>query len=346
VPATPDPELAVDLAKEVVNLYSRAADEILADVARRLARGIDQPGWEERKLVEITDLRNAATARLEALRTQVPDAVTEAIERAYTAGGADAAADGVTAAIRTSPAAVRALVAETVTGLESTHFQILRSTTDVFRAAVAEVGAPSVVTGTRTRRQAAQQVLDRFANRGVTGFVDRAGRAWTAESYAEMAVRTSAGRAQVAGTLDRLQDGGRDLVIISDAPQECEKCRPAEGRTYSISGRSTKYPPLSSAIGAGLFHAGCRHTASLYIEGVTRRMTNTADPEGDQLRQEQRRLERGLRQWRRREVVALDDVAARKAKAKASEWRGRLDEHVKSNNLKRLRARETIGVAR
>ena len=344
MPASPSPELALELAKEVVNLYSRAADEILADVARRLARGIDQPGWSERKLVEITDLRNAATARLEALRTQVPDAVTEAIERAYTAGGADAAADGVTAAIRTSPAAVRALVAETVTGLESTHFQILRSTTDVFRAAVAEVGAPSVVTGTRTRRQAAQQVLDRFANRGVTGFVDRAGRAWSAESYAEMAVRTSAGRAQVAGTLDRLQDGGRDLVIISDAPQECPACRPWEGRVFSISGRSTKYPPLSSA--TGLFHANCRHVASAYIEGVTRRMTNTADPEGDQLRQEQRRLERGLRQWRRREVVALDDVAARKAKAKASEWRGRLDEHVKSNNLKRQRAREQILSAR
>ncbi len=346
MPATPDPELATDLAKEVVTLYSRAADEILADVARRLGRGIDQPGWAERKLIEVTDLRNAATARLEALRSQVPDVVTEAIEAAYAAGGADAAADGVTAAIRQSPAAVRALIAETVTNLEQTHFRILRSTLDVYRAAVAEVGAPSVVTGTRTRRQAAQQVLDRFANQGVTGFVDRAGRRWQLESYSEMAVRTTAGRAQVTGTLDRFQAAGRDLVIVSDAPQECPACRPWEGRVLSISGQTQGYPTVGEATSSGLFHANCRHALGAYIDGVTRRFTNTADPEGDQARQEQRRLERGVRQWKRRESVALSPEAERAAKAKQREWQARLRTHVDQTGSKRLRYREQISRAR
>lgn len=349
MPATPDPDLAVDLAKAVVDAYAAAADKLLRDVARRLNQGITEPGWAERKLVEITNLRNAAIRELETLRAAVPGLVEDALIEAHVAGAAgvaDELPEIVQSFGRTNAQAVRALVTETVTALESTHFQILRSTLDVYRQVVVEAGAADVVTGARTRRQAAQQALDRFANRGVTGFVDRAGRRWNLESYTEMAMRTTTGRAQVAGALDRMTAAGRDLVIVSDAPQECSVCRPWEGRVLSISGSTEGYPSVAAATGAGLFHSNCRHALGAYVEGVTQRFTNTEDPEGDQLRQEQRRLERGVRQWRRREAVALDDLATQKAARKRREWQSRLKIHVDQNDLKRLRYREAIGRAR
>jgi hypothetical protein len=343
VPATPDPDLALRLAKEVSEVYGQAVDELLSIVARRLARGIDQPGWAERKLMELVQLRNEAQAVLERLEVLGPEAAQRAIDTAWVAGGADAAADlGLTGTLasRTHTRAVEALARETVDSLRASHLQILRRTTDAYRTVISQTAAPGVVTGSLTRRQAAQRALDRFADQGITGFVDRAGRRWQLDSYAEMATRTAVGRAQVAGTLDRFTEAGRDLVIVSDAPQECSLCRPWEGRILSITGATAGYPSVSAATSSGLLHANCRHSLSAYVPGLTRPMEHTADPEGDVARQEQRRLERGIRQWRRREAVAVDDRSRQVARAHRLEWEGKLSRHVQTNDLKRLRYRE------
>jgi len=70
-----------------------------------------------------------------------------------------------------------------------------------------------------------------------------------------------------------------------------------------------------------------------------------SDPEMYEARQQQRSLERGVRQWKTRGAVALDDKAAAQAQAKVREWQGRLREHVAANDLKRLSYREQIGKA-
>lgn len=335
MPATPDPDLGLRLAKETAEIYGQAVDDLLGIVARRLARGIDQPGWAEAKLIELAALRSEAQAVVERLQVLGPAAVERAVERAWRVGVADAVEVSGSLVPRTSTEAV--LAREAVLQVASTHFRILRSVDDAYRAVISEVSS-GVVTGSLTRQQAAQRALDRFADRGVTGLVDRAGRRWALDTYAEMATRTTAGRAQVQGALDRYQQAGRDLVIVSDAPGECALCRPHEGRVFSISGTSVDYPPLSSA--TGLWHANCRHSASLFVPGLTRPMGRTADPDGDAARQEQRRLERGVRLWRRREAVAMDDHARRVARHHRLQWEGRLGRHVQANDLKRLRYRE------
>ena len=96
----------------------------------------------------------------------------------------------------------------------------------------------------------------------------------------------------------------------------------------------------------GIVTHNCSHTADPYIEGLTKRTAvQRGDPERYAARQEQRYLERGLRQWKMREAVALDDAAAARAAAKVSEWRSRLTQHIEANDLKRLRYREQIGKA-
>lgn len=342
MPASPDPDLLLRLAKETAEIYGQAVDDLLAIVARRLARGIDRPGWAEAKLLEQVQLRNEAQAVLERLQVLGPAAIERAVGAGWAAGMADAVEVSATLAPRTNVEAVRALAREAVEQVAGSRLQILRSVDDAYRAVITEASS-GVVSGSLTRRQAAQRALDRFADRGVTGLVDRAGRRWGLDTYAEMATRTASGRAQVQGALDRYQAAGRDLVIVSDAPGECALCRPWEGRVLSITGQTAGYPTVGSATAAGLQHANCRHSLSLFVPGLTRPMGRTADPEGDAARQEQRRLERGVRQWRRREVVALDEGARRQAAARAREWQARLREHVAANDLKRLRYRETLG---
>jgi hypothetical protein len=343
VPAQADPDLALRLAKAVADVYGQAVADLLALVAKRLARGIDRPGWAERRLLDQLALREEALAVVERLAVAGPEAITEAITTAYRRGA------GLQPP---STRAVDALVRETVTQVAGTHGQVLRSVLDAYRDVVAETAA-QLTAGNMTRRQAAQAALDRWATRGITGFVDRAGRRWDLASYAEMATRTANGRAQVAGTLDRLVEGGHGLVIVSNHPQECALCRPWEGKVLSITGATpagtqlaggtTVAGSVAQAQADGLQHANCRHSLTAYVPGLTVAPTHTADPAGDRARQEQRRLERGLRMWRQREAVALDDTARRKARAHAAEWRERLAAHVEQNDLQRRRDRERVG---
>lgn len=346
-----DPDFALQLAKGTADIYGQAVADLLAVVARRLAAGIDEPGWAELKLIEQAGLRDEAQTIVERLQSLGPKATEAAIHEAAERGAVEAVKElKVKPSLHpvTNRAGVEALVKETVAKVQRTHHQILRSVDDIYRSVVAETAAPGVVTGSATTRQAAQRALDRFASNGITGFVDQAGRKWEIESYTEMAVRTSSGRAQITGRLDVYTDNGRDLVIASNAPQECKACRPWEGKVLSISGHTTGQlddgthvaGTVAQARSAGLQHANCRHDLRPYIVGFTKPFDHTEDPEGDRARQEQRRLERGVREWKRREAVALDPVAGRAAAAKRKEWTSKLTDHIQANDLKRQRSRE------
>lgn len=345
MPAQADPDLVLRAAKTTADLYGDAVVQLLRIVARRLARGIDRPGWAEEKLLELYDLRREALVVVDLLGAATPDAVEAAVEMGWKAGAG-----------ATNTAAVTALAADTVGMLDVVRPQVLRATQDIYRQVVAEAaGLP--VTGAGTRLQGAQRALDRFAAQGVGGFTDRAGRRWALETYAEQAVRTAVGRAQVAGSLDRYQRGGHDLVIVSDAPQECKVCRRWEGRVLSISGNTPKGTRVTGGDGArftvagtvreaqsaGLHHPNCRHRLGRFVEGLTLRLTDTADPDGDRARQEQRRLERGVREWKRRSAAALTPEAAREADRRARAWQARLRAHVDAEGLIRRRERERLG---
>lgn len=352
-----DPDQLARIAKTVSDLYGDAVARMLSDVAKRMAAGIDEPGWAERKLLDLVRLRaDAETVVAELQRTAGP-AVQKAIEESFILGSKAAASElELTGSLspRTNSTAVEALARETITKLRGTHGGILRAADDIFRQVTAEVGAAGVVTGTDTRREAAQRALNRYADHGISGFVDGRGRNWEIETYAEMTTRTSSGRAMIDGRLEVYVADGREFVIVSDSPQECKLCRPFEGKGLSISGNGVGttvggiriVDTIDGARAAGLQHPNCRHDLRPIIPGLTEKPKGTEDPEGDRLRQEQRRLERGVRQWKRREAVALTDDERAAARAKVREWQGRVKTHVDEHGLKRQRQREQLGRAR
>lgn len=360
MPVDTSPEVTVRLAKATVDLYAVVAERLLATVARRLASGVDRPGWAERKLLQVASLRDETRRLVDQLQTEGPAAVEAAMRQAHQTGLAggldDLRAAGVTVpAGSPSPHAVQALVRETVTRVESTHGAILRTAEDMFRGVISEVTGGPVVGG-QTRRQAAQTALDRLAMRGVSGFVDRAGRSWDLPSYVEMATRTGVGHAHVQGALDRFAQAGHDLVIVSDAPQECRLCRPFELRVLSQSGRQvgqevdgrTVMATVAEARGRGLQHPNCRHSMGLFVPGLTREAPagGTSDPEGDRARRRQREIERSIRQWKQRRAVAITPEAEALAGRKVREWQGAMRGHLGQTGLLRQRPREQIGSGR
>lgn len=366
------PTLAENLAGTVLDLYLDAEQALLQRIARSLARDLDAPAWAERQLLLIQAHRAQAARVLTQVERSATAAVGDAVRTAWNRGTAAALADlreldpaGPLTLDQVLPGAraVDRLVAETVAQVTATHPRILRATEDVYRQVVADVASRTLL-GAETRRNTAQEALNRFAKRGITGFVDRAGRGWDLASYAEMAVRTATAHAAVDAHSERLTSSGVDLVVVSNAPQECAKCRPWEGKVLSLSGgvvgaierehatvdgrpvRVHVAGTLRQARADGLYHPGCRHSHSAYLLGVTRPPTATADPEGDKARQRLRALERRVRAAKREQAVALDDTAARAARAKVSAAQAAIRQHVATTSAKRQPAREQIGRAR
>lgn len=344
------------IANEVRRTYAEAELRAIEAITRALKRDKDSPVWAQKKLQEISIVKSEVNQDVIEYLKNFDKDVADAVEKAYKKGQKSAEVDlrkvddlKVEGTFSSSNRkAVEALAKETVNKLDSTHLRILRSVDDVYRKAVAEA-TRATTAGAQTRLDAAQSVLNKFANRGVTGFVDEAGRNWNLSSYAEMATRSSTGRAAINGMTDRIQENDKDLVIVSDHGDECELCRPWERRVLSISGKSDKYPSLSTARNAGLFHPNCRHTLNLYTPGLTENVGNDAAQSGEsnyQTRQKQRYNERNIRKWKRRKVAALNEKEEQKARSYISKWQKRQRELVDENDLRRKYEREQINQAR
>ena len=351
------PALAEGLAEPLLRLYLEAEATLLRSIARRLARGITEPGWAAAKLLEVHQLRTELEARVGRLTTEGRAAIEEAVRTAYGKGldaaladlrqaeaaGAPTIASGF---VTTPQFAVYRLAGEASRLVEATHFRVLRAATDAYREVVAEA-AGQVTVGALTRRDAAQGALDRLLGRGITGFVDSAGRSWDMASYVSMAVRTATGHAAVAGHLDRLSDASHDLVRVPDVPRNCPTCARWEGRVLSITGRTPGYATVAEARGAGLWHANCKHQAvGAFLPGVTTLPEPHDDAAGYAASQQQRYLERQIRTWKTRESLALSEQARRQSAAKVRAWQARIRQHVAANDLRRLPYRESITRAR
>lgn len=366
------PGMVEDLSAGTYRLYADAEDRLLQLCARQLADGFEAPGWAQRKLAAIQPLRRAAQAVVDelgrAVQLEVFDVVAEAYNRGHRAAVAElgALSDGARALvdeITPNAQAVDRLAVETVDLVTATHRGILRAVMDGFRQVMARVSATPLL-GVATRRQATQDAMRQFADRGIRSFVDRAGRAWQLTSYAEMAVRTSTARAAVEAHTRTLTEAGLDLVIVSDAPRECPLCRPWEGRLLAISGpdglRTVKVEhatidgkmldvvvqgTLDEARRAGLQHPNCRHSVSAYIPGLSSLVPPVeSDGSGYEAGQRQRAIERNIRKHKRRAAGSPTPEGKKAAEAKVRRWQGAMRDHLAAHpDLRRLRHREQIG---
>ena len=240
---------------------------------------------------------------------------------------------------------------------------------------VRDLEGPARISKSLSRLQAAQKVLDTFAEKGVTGFTDRAGRNWELAVYTEMATRTAYSRMHLALQLQLMAPLGVDLVVV-DNPSHmppCPKCRPWEGKVLSMTGdiragmaasatdaRGNLHMvevagTLAEARAAGLLHPNCRHSLLPFTDGAAMMPLAGENSSGrvpagtpQQYRDEQtlRAHERRVRAARRLLAAAATPQArmARRRRLRAAE--GKLAAHVAKTGALRQPRREKTGVAR
>lgn len=359
------PEDGARHAAKVTALIEQVEAALLRQLAETLAAGGDtdtSEDWATQALYRLRLWRLRADRGIAGAQAELAEVVASVMVAAHTDGYALALTELPDDTDTTIPGGARVLAQadDLTTRVMAAMQQVPRLLEATYREAV-QAGAAEVTAGKATRLQASQQVLDRLGSRGITGFRDVAGRNWSLTSYTEMAVRTETGRVAIDGHAAALVDAGQDLVKVSDSPRECPTCAPWEGKVLSLTGATvgglmpsaTGGPAvrvdvagtLAQARARGLFHPNCTHSHSLYLPGATSTKPAKADPDGYAAKQRQRAMERKVREWKRREALALDDAAKAQARAKVRDWQSALREHVDANDLKRLTRREQIGRA-
>lgn len=173
----------------------------------------------------------------------------------------------------------------------------------------------------------------------------------------DVAIRraTVTGMSQLTGEIvkEQMRELDTDLVEVSahggarDTGSGFENHKQWQGKVYSMSGNSKKYPPLKAKTGygnvAGLKGANCRHDFHPFIEGVSQRqwtddeLANIDPPpftyEGKtytkyEATQQQRRLETAMRKAKR-ECIAFDASGDEEAHTAAAVRLRRLQEYYK-----------------
>jgi hypothetical protein len=355
------PDDAANLAKGVREIFVEAESILLEKIARALARGLDSPDWAEEKLLGVQHLLREVDRALLDINKGVPGAVERAVSLAYNRGIASAGGDlkeaglvyGAFGEVQNT-GAVSTIVSEVMERLTPMSFQIRRAVADIYQQTVTQTAA-QVNTGVLTRREASRRTLDKLARNGVSGFKDRSGRMWEMGAYAEQSVRTASMNAALQGHVDRVSELGVDTMIVSNAPEECKLCRPFEGRVLSVSGKTTGrlsdgktvVASLAEAKRAGLFHNNCRHSISIYLPGITKAKTDTADPKGDALRQQQRGYERSIREGKRKVIIAKEiggpnSQSYREERRKLTELQGEFKDWRDANDRKDLGYRTNL----
>jgi hypothetical protein len=361
------PNIGADLAEPVAAVYAEAELAILERIAGQLGLDLDADDWDVRQLARLQQVRAEVLGLLQQVNPQAAAVLQDQLNAGYAAGQASAVADvglaldPVLAQTADRVQAVAALAKDTANALASSQGGILRAVDDVYRRVVSEATA-QVLTGTTTRQDAVQRVLGQLLGQGIRGVPTKRGT-MDLETYASMAVRTATARSAIAGHEGVMDAMGLDLVIIHPGPRACGICDKwarmilarkgpdgvltvqslTDGHPYQITVGAT----LTEARAGGWGHPNCRCNLATYMPGITQpdEIERPAwDEDGYLAQQQQRNIERGIRDAKRQQSLAISPEARTAATRKVQAQQQRMREHLADNPaLKRQGKREQLG---
>ena len=319
---------------------------LLQVMAEELANlNYETAGFHQRQLEALRRVHNKTGKAINWADMHTRAGVTDEIRAAY-----EASYRGTGALPQTMPTgALNALSRDAATTVASQGPAILRTVDDSFRQVTQLVSRRAVAAGI-THQRALQDALNHFADRGITAYVDKSGRRWGIDTYAEMAIRTATNRAQNQGRRDGYTAMGVEFIRVSWHHAPAPQCAPYQGRILGLNRGPGVYQVPSMvdgetvevevverfdvAIQNGYHHVACRHTDTAFIPGTTPppEPPPIDDQEYVEL-QRQRQIERHIRHWKKREAVALTPGERVKAQAKVKAWQKAQRDHVKRHRF-------------
>lgn len=226
-----------------------------------------------------------------------------------------------------------------------------------------DAAAGETVTGVSSWNQALRHAADKLNDGGIVGFIDHAGRRWSAEAYVAMDIRTTVFNTGRAAVWETNQNFGNDLYSVSYHNGARPLCYPWQNKVISsldydrtvidLDGNEIEaiaQSATSYGAPAGLFGINCKHYPTPFIPGVS---VLTGQPQSKEENervyaesQTQREMERTLREQKRDYLTAKAQGRPQEEldylQGKCRETSGQIDEFCKKTGRARHRDREGV----
>lgn len=352
------------------DLLYAAESEILNDIARLLRGGsIASADWKIEKMRKLGALTDRAAEVLRKYRDAIQAGAASEVEQA----AMDALLKGEETFRKAKAAGATlldALPLEADSTIKATIATWQKSAVNQMNLAMAtmlEKSGPlyvqtinrvtaQVLTGSMSGHEALVRAVKEWSEAGIPSIVDKAGRQWTSEAYANMVIRSNTRKVATEVQMERAQEYGADLIEVSAHAGARALCAPYQGRIYSLSGTSEKYAAFSSTSygeTAGLFGINCGHMQYVFIEGISRQTyspDDTPEKKAENARiyqesQQQRAIERSIRAAKRNLDVMTklgEPGAVKDAEGLIKDRQAVMRAFIKETDRTRQRGREQV----
>lgn len=212
-----------------------------------------------------------------------------------------------------------------------------------------------VLTGNATLYQSLIKVAGEWAETGIPAIIDKAGKAWSTEAYISMVLRATQKNVVNEMQEGRMDDYEIDLVEFSSHAGSRPSHLEFQGKVYSRSGKSKKYPARSTTtygIGADGMITGiaCGHQEYAYVEGIsTKRYEPYNKKESEEVykeSQKQRYLEREIRRAKKEkamlEAMKANEEELRELDKRIRQKQAKMREFIDQTGRTRRRQKEQI----
>ena len=281
------------MSEPIEEMYMDASSRLLINISRHLGKDATSTTvpWEIAKLSEVSQITRENSRIIEASTSGKDDKIQATVNEAMAV-----TTDDVDEVCKDLPIVRSGMVAETSYEIASSSIQetstvngvMLQSSVSQYQGAVLEASARSerlLAEGMdikKVRKDALQYAIMKMASQGITGYVDRAGRHWTADAYIAMCIRTAIGNTAIQGQRARSAEYGVSTFQISKKTPARELCAPYIGWICSWDGITgairdfygKEYMVRSiydTSYGepAGIFGINCGHRPLTFVNGYS-----------------------------------------------------------------------------
>ena len=365
------PKYLEDLPEAILELYGQAEMDILADMARRISTydyWIPAADWQAQKLVEagvvkddIIEIMSKLTGKSQAeLRRLMQEAGSKTLEsdaEIYEEHNLNVPSISGSKALKNVLNAGYKATNQTMKNLTKT---IADTATKQFENALDNAWM-QITSGAFDRVTAVRSAVKSLSSQGIGAITYPSGHVDSIEVAVRRAVVTGVNKTSSELQLTLADELGCDLVETTAHAGARPSHAEWQGKIFSRSGKSRKYPDFRQATGygtgAGLCGWNCRHNFHPYFEGSPRTYSEEQLKEYEakkykyngqemteyEASQQQRYIERRIRRWKR-ENVAMEAAGldTTESALKIKQWQDTQKDFLRQTGLKRQSDREQI----
>lgn len=366
------PRYLAGLSDDLVEIYSQLEIDILRDMARRLARVgkiTEATKWQAQVLTEAGGLKQDIARILHKYDKRIVQEIQEIFNDALIK---NARADNRIFAEATGRTISDNNAQMMLTTIKKTHEDLSRLTltsaevTNKTFLKQANNAYMQVTSGAFDYDTAMKMAANEIAKSGVTTMITYINNAKPVRRSLESAVRmnilTGVNQTASQQTMNNCEALDCDLVEVTAHIGARPEHEEWQGKVYSVSGKSEKYPPFSVCgygEAGGICGINCRHSFYPYFEGMEKHYSQddldemskeTVDYNGKSYsryegEQQLRHIERTIRHYKKeaatQDAMGIDNTAARR---KIGEWQAKARDFTEQTGIRRDRAREYIGM--